>query len=324
VKLDDLGQPGKAVTIGAGISQWVLSADSKRLYYLKGFNYGAGGAASGTLTMTAFPPTVPPVETTLVPTKVGGFIPIGDTDIDGGVAYFDARSGMTSLKVIRDPTRPDMVLTAAPTIAGTLAVSRDLRFVYYYRQIDGTTRTSDGYIARTDVASPPCTLTTSGLSDRYGVPFSANGALVFWADNVDVETGTGEGWVGNPDGCTAKHQWTEDIDFWFIHESNGMIFSDALKADTASLSYVGFPDGKSVGKPTVIQPRAGRIYGVLPDFGAVLYTIPRIAPAKDGIYLYSRINLAGAPGTDGGSTDSTPASPPDTGIDTGSDTGSGQ
>jgi hypothetical protein len=300
VKFDDVAAPEKVVTVGKGITRWTLSADSKRLYYLKDYAYPAGGGEpTGTLTMAAFPGGT--VETPLLPamTKVSEPIALGQGDIDSGISYTEtSRAGVPVFKVLRDPTRPETIVTVAQGVSGTLGLSVDLRFLYYYLQSDPNLRLTDGYIARADMSGPPCNLTPNETSGLYGSPFTPNGSMVLWVDNVDTASGTGEAWVGNPDGCVNKRQWTDKIDFWFLHGNDGMIFTDNTLGSTASLQYVRFPDGKSIGTPTLIQKQVGRYYAVAPDFGSVLYTIVGTG-AKGGLYLYKNIAL-GPGGGDGG------------------------
>jgi hypothetical protein len=134
-----------------------------------------------------------------------------------------------------------------------------------------------------------CTLTSTLESDQFGSPFTRNGQQVFWADNIDQIDGVGEGWMANPEGCAGRRKWADKIDFWFLRNNDGMVFSDQGMLDYASLEVVTFPGGNTLGTPARIQGQVNRIYGVLPDFKGLLFTVVNSPPDSDGIYLYSKL-----------------------------------
>jgi hypothetical protein len=112
---------------------------------------------------------------------------------------------------------------------------------------------------------------------------------VFWADNIDQIDGVGEGWVANPDGCTGRKKFSDKIDFWFFRNNDGMVFSDQAVLDYATLEAMSFPGGNSLGVPTLLQRQVSRIYGILPDFKAVLFTVVNSPADTDGIYAVTNL-----------------------------------
>jgi hypothetical protein len=274
-----------------GISRWSISGDSKHYYYLRNYNYDSAGAPSGTMTMADFPTGAN--EVTLAP-AVGAVVPLSDGDVDKGVAFFDnVLASKATFKYMADP-KTKATVTVVNNIGGTLGVTRDLKLLYYYKDVNpdnGTT--TDGYIAKmdgTDVGTGGCALTTQTNSDQFGAPFTKNGSIVMWADNIDPVDGVGEGWWANPAGCTEKHKFADKIDFWFLKDSDGMVYSDQGLADFATLKFATFPGGTSVTFPgTVIQDHVNRIYGIVGNFQALVFTIVGSPPDSDGLYTWKKL-----------------------------------
>jgi hypothetical protein len=280
---------GNTTTLKVGASRWSISADGTKVYFLANYNYDTMGAPAGTLTMMDFPSGGN--EKTLA-ANVGAVQVLSDGgQVDRGVAFFDnVIAGKATYKFMRDRNVPSQVTTVVTNIGGVLAVSRDLRFVYFYKDFDmnnGTT--TDGYVVPSDGTQTVCTLTTTLESDRFGTPFTENGSMILWADNVDQIDGVGEGWMANPAGCTGRQKWADGVDYWFPRANDGMVFSDKAVLDYATLEAMTFPGGNSLGPAITLQPQVSRVYAVLPDFKALLFTVVNSPASSDGIYLYSKL-----------------------------------
>jgi hypothetical protein len=275
-------------TLKAGASRWAISADGTKVYFLANYNYDTTGSPSGTMTVMDFPGGGN--ERVLAP-MVGAIQILSEAAVDKGVGFFDdVVAGKATYKLMKDPAAPTQVVTVISNIGGVRALSRDLRFLYYYKDFDmDNGSTTDGYVARTDGSQVSCALTSTLESDRFGSPFTPNGSMVFWVDNIDQIDGVGEGWMANPDGCTGRRKWADKVDFWFLHANDGMVFSDEGALDFSNLEVVTFPAGNTLGTPTPIQPHVNRIYGVLPDIKGLLFTVVDSPAATDGIYLYSKL-----------------------------------
>jgi hypothetical protein len=288
VLLDAGGTPTMVGT--PGISRWSISADSQKFYYLRNFNYDFG-APAGTLMMADYPTGANEVALAL---KVGAIVPLAEGEIDRGVAFFDTvLAGKGSFKYLKDRTKttPADVITVAAGIGGTLGISRDLRYLYYYKDADQDFGWTDGYVAHMDGSDMKngktggCVLTDQLNSDQYGTSFLPSGGLIFWVDNIDKVDGVGQGWVANPEGCTGKQQFSDKIDFWFLHESDAILYSDEGTRDFSTIKLDTILGGTMLrGSPTVVQRQSDRIYGVLANWKAVVFNIVG-APASDGLYF---------------------------------------
>jgi hypothetical protein len=291
--------PDQVTTVKAGVSRWSISADGTKIYYLANYNYDTMGAPSGTMTMADFPSGLN--EKTLAPMVGAIQVLSSDGMVDKGIGFFDSVvAGKATYKIMKDRTNPAGVTTVITNIGGVLSLSRDLKYLYFYKDFDmdnGTT--TDGYIVKTDGSATPCELTSTLESDQFGTPFTRSGQMVLWADNIDQIDGVGEGWVANPEGCTNKKKFSDKMDFWFLHGDDGMVYSDEGVLDYSALKYMTFPMGKDVGSPNLIQQQVNRIYAILPNFDALIYTIVNSSADKDGLYSYAKIPFKG-PVTDGG------------------------
>ena len=280
--------PQNVTMVKAGVSRWSLSADGTKVYYLANYNYDTMGAPSGTLTVMDFPSGAN--ERTLAP-MVGAVQVLADGAVDKGIAFFDAViAGKANYKIMKDPTMPTQVTTVITNIGGVVALSRDLRFLVYYRDFNmDNGSTTDSYVVKTDGSMTTCTLTTTLDADQFGAPFTPNGSMVFWVDNVDQIDGVGEAWVANPDGCTGRRKYADRMDFWFLRGNDGMVFSDQGQLDYSTLEAMPFPGGNSLGTATALQPQVNRIYGIVPDFKGILFTVVNSPASTDGIYLLSKL-----------------------------------
>jgi hypothetical protein len=290
--------PDVLTTVKVGVSRWSISADGTKIYYLANYNYDTMGAPSGTMTMADFPSGLN--EKTLAP-MVGAIQPLGDGDVDKGIGFFDnVVAGKATYKIMKDRNVPTGTVTVITNIGGVLALSRDLKYLYFYKDFDmDNGSTTDGYIVKTDGSATPCTLTSTLESDQYGAPFTRNGKLVMWADNIDQIDGVGEGWAASPENCAGRKKFSDKMDFWFLHGDDGMVYSDEGVLDYSALKYMTFPMNSTVGTPTLIQQQVNRIYAILPNFDGLIYTIVNSSADKDGLYSYAKIPFKG-PVTDAG------------------------
>jgi hypothetical protein len=244
--------------------------------------------------------------------KVAAIIPLGDGEIDKGIAFFDTvLAGKGTYKYMKDRTKttPADVITVVGGIAGTLGTTRDLRYVYYFKDADMDTGYTDGYIAHMDGSDMKagkaggCVLTDQLNSDQYGAPFSLNGSQVFWVSNIDDVDGVGQAWTAVPEGCANPHQFTDKVDFWFLHGNDGMVFSDEGALRYSTLKYLTFSNaGTSIGPAVTVQKQVNRVYGIVGNFDGLIFNIVNSDADKDGLYLYAKVPFAGPVNADGGVT----------------------
>lgn len=275
MRTEDIGQPDKVVTVARGLSRWSLSADGKRWFYLKNFNYDLE-APKGSLYMANFPDGADQEE--LLSERVGEFQILADVEEkDRGVVFLDDfKASRGNLKLIRDVTMPQTSqVEVVKSIAGLPIMSTDLSKSFYVKEFDEMTELSDAWV--TSNQSPkPCALTTTTEADIFGAPFNRSGNLVFWADRIDELTDSGEGWVAQADGCAMKRKFSDAIDFWFIYGDQGMVYTDGSDGELVSLRVLKFtPDGKGLEstRGTELQKSLERIYAILPNFEATVFAI---------------------------------------------------
>jgi hypothetical protein len=106
---------------------------------------------------------------------------------------------------------------------------------------------------------------------------------MFWMDNFDAATDSGEGWVANPDGCASRRKFSNAIDFWFVDGAKALLLSDDSDGQRVSLRYAPVQSGQ-LGMPALAQRQIDRMFAVLPNFEAVLFSITSSQATVDGVY----------------------------------------
>jgi hypothetical protein len=290
--IDDVGMQAKRLTVATDVSQWDIATDSKHWYFMRGFNYPPRGSVvdpSGTLVMADFP--AGGGERTIA-TQVGAYIPLGDDQTDRGVAFLsNLVGGRGTYKIIGNPAQSATAVTVASGVY-TAVSSPDGRFSFLQTQFNNTTLLSDARVVRND-GTGNCALAPAATSDVYGDQFLPGGGLVFWADNVDPNTGAAEGWLANPDGCNAKQKFATDVDFWFAAGDAGLIFSDGVGATTSTVRFAKMGAGAAwpAAGSTIIRAGADRVYGLLePDRQYVVFDV-NTGGVDDGLWIYGPIGF---------------------------------
>jgi hypothetical protein len=290
MRTEDIGQADKVITVGRGLSRWGLSADGKRWFYLKNFNYDTEGAPKGNLYMANFPDGTD--QEALISDKVGAFQILVDADEkDRGVVFLhDVKASRGTFKFVWDVTKPEDPMSqveVVKSIASVPIMSPDLGKSFYAKDFDEDTGLSDAWITPNQTPKP-CALTTGTEASIFGSPFSRSGSLAFWADRIDLDTDSGEGWVAQADGCAMKRKFSDGIDFWFIYGDQGMVYTDGSDGDLVSLRVLKFTaDGKGLEatRGTELQKAVERIYAVLPNFEATVFAIAASNDDKqNGLY----------------------------------------
>jgi hypothetical protein len=292
-KIDEVGMMDKRITLGTGLSRWNISADGKRWYYLRDFNYPprrSGIDPSGTLVTADFPAGGNPV--TIAP-RVGSYVTLAQDGADRGVAYLDQLAmGRGNYKILRDLTSPATATTVATSVLSA-SISPDLRFSILETQYDPMNGTVDAVVIKND-GTGRCTLVATPTTDVFGADFLPGAGRVFWADNIDNNrTGAGEGWMANPDGCGEKQKFGDLVDLWFVSGDRGLLYSDGATPATATLRFAKlgangqFPEGGG----TVIREGISRVYAPLGrDRDHVVFQIASGGP-DDGLYVYGPIGF---------------------------------
>jgi hypothetical protein len=291
-KVDDVGMASKRITLGANLSQWDLSADGKRWYYFRDYNYPPPTGAIvpvGTLVTADFP--AGGNEATVAP-GVTAYFPVDEFGVDRGVALLDGASAAgATYKMVRDPLKPAEVTTISAGVGG-LVISPDLRYSILQTRFNSALLTSDAQVIKND-GTGRCALAAMPTADDLLVtPFLPHSGLVVWADNINA-TGFGEGWLANPDGCTGKQKFADAVDFWFPAGDSGLVYSDTASGVIATIRYAKLGPGAQwpAAGPVTIREKAGFVYAPLgPNLDNVVYYLDQ-GGADDGLYVYGPIGF---------------------------------
>jgi hypothetical protein len=326
IKTDDIGKAGVTPTAfpgGDNTTRWTLSADGKKIYFFKDYNYNAMGNQSGTLWVADFPTgaNARELKSGRVPsggtTGIGSYrILVNQAGIDSGVGYLSGLAmGRGNYSILKD-TAGD--LESATNVVSVVQATRSLPlpapkldFSLFAKEFSMDSPTSDIWIRKND-GTGECVLTTSTLGGIFGFPFSESTGLVFWADNYDAATLSAEGWLTEPNDClnnNKKKLFSRNIDFWFVDADRMLLYSDESNGSQVTLKYA-FMNGNTLGAPVTIQTRADRFFhivldaqpadGSAPRFKGILYTLSGGGDAVDGVYYYELPAAPGGPTVDAG------------------------
>ena len=298
IKTSDIGTVAPTQVGDPGVSRWTLNGAGTKWFYLRDYNYNRQGEPSGTLYMRDFPggatetriqsagapPLIPGGSTR----GVGTYQPLIDqNDMDAGLGLLvNVVGGRGNYRVMKNPAGspddPANVVSVVNDVATLPTYSPDLRFYYFAKAVDEMVGTTDTWVVKSD-GTGSCALTQSLSSSIFGFPFTADSSLMFWMDNFDAATDSGEGWVANPDGCANKRRFASSIDFWFVDGAKALLFSDDSDGRFVTLRYAPVQSGQ-LGMPVVAQRQIDRMFGVLPNFEGVLFSITSNNAAVDGVY----------------------------------------
>ncbi len=300
----------------ADASRWLFSRDAQKLYFLRAFNYSTEGNSRGSLFMVDYPSGGNPVQFS---DNTGAFFLLSDgTETDKGVAmYANIQQNRGDLRFVRDRAAPTSSVLIASRIASA-SVSSDLRYTFFSRDVNEQTDLADAFVARNneataEVPAPLCALQTDRSTALFGSPFLKSAGLVLWMDEVDPNTLIGKGMVANPADCSGKRQFATDLDYWFVANDDGVVFSDETDIDIVSLRYARVTGGNvwPATGPVKVQGQMRRVYSLLlPKYDVAVIEIDQ-GNDTDGVY-YVKLPLQEPVTPDGGADT---GSAPDAGAD---------
>jgi hypothetical protein len=299
IKTTDIGTAIPTQVGIPGVSRWSLNAAGTRWFYLKDYNYNRQGEPSGTLYMSDFPTGANELR---IQSAGGGLAPLIPGGSVRGVGTYqvlvDASNNDAGLGLLVNvvggrgnyrqmknpagsPDDPANVVSVVNDVASMPIYSPDLRFYYFAKAVDEQVGTTDTWVVKSD-GTGSCALTATLASAIFGFPFTSDSSLMFWMDNFDAATDSGEGWVANPDGCASKRRFASAVDFWFVDGARGLLYSDDSDGNNVSLRYAPVQSGQLVNSGP-LHRQVDRMYAVLPNFEAVLFSISNQGVA-DGVY----------------------------------------
>jgi hypothetical protein len=293
--LDDGSQ---ASMVATDVSAWSISSDSKKYFWLKGFNYSSTGAPSGTLQTANYPDGSSPV--TIAP-GVGDF-----TQAGGGILYRSQVTGdVGTLLLVPDRTMPATVKMLDSGVAFVFGATTDGKVATYTKNVGTDTRTGatvfDVY-AGNSAGTMACTLTATTTA-VLPPTFLAAGGLMAWA-RLNPLTHVLEGMQTTLPGC-ATSKFADDLSDLAPIGDEGLVYLDTVDPDPnifeATLRYGKIANGTLPATGTVIQARAGlQFSALLPSLASVVYTMTTNT-SVDGLYINSPLPFTvTAPVPDGG------------------------
>jgi hypothetical protein len=299
------------VDVAQDVSQWDISDDSSKWYWLKSFNYASTGAPSGTLQTAAYPGGATPV--TLSQN-------VGDFTLAGGSVFYRTAvttdTGAGNLLLTANPAAPATVAMIDTKVQFIFGATPDGKSVTYTKNVQNPPGTSiflfDAYVGNS-AGNMACALTTSANAFMPPV-FLGDGSLVAWA-RVNSLTQAIEGMTTTLPACGSRKFSTDTFD-WQVVGTEGLVYLDEVNPDPAideaTLRYGKITSGLLPATGTVVQQRAGLSFSaLLPALDAVVYTIATHTSA-DGLYINATLPFtvttsvpdAGTTMNDAGATDS--------------------
>jgi hypothetical protein len=313
-----IGAGGTLTTImnGENVTRWTLSADGKKIYYFKEYNYNAQGNQSGTLVVADFPSgaNAKEIKGAYVPggaaNGVGSYrVLVNETGLDSGVGVMSGLAmGQGNYAIVKNTAGSfDDMANVVPVVQGTRSLplpAPKLDFHLFAKTFSMDSPTSDIWIRKSD-GTGECRLTAGELGGIFGFPFIDSSRLVFWADNYDAPTLSAEGWLADPADClnlNKKKKFADNVDFWFVDADRLLLYSDQSNGSQVSLKYAFITNGV-LQAPVTIQTRAERFFQIVLDaqptdgsparFKGLIYTLVGGGDSVDGAYYYE---LPAAPG----------------------------
>jgi hypothetical protein len=308
--LQNLGDPASRLAVASDVSQWQISSDSKKWFWLKSYNYATTTAPLGTLQSAPYPGGDTPV------TIATGVTDFNEAGI--GLSYrtqVDSTSGVGNLLITPNRDVPATVAMVDTKVEFVFGNSNDGKSVTYTKNVQQPVTNVflfDLYVGNS-TGTMPCTLTATA-SAFLPPTFLGGGSLVAWGKFNSV-TQEIEGLSTSLPGC-ASRKFASDIFDWTPIADEGLVYLDTLNPDPAineaTLRYGKIQQGLLPSPGNVIQTRAGLAYStLLPALNAVVYTITTDT-SVDGLYINATLPFtittsapdAGTTMNDAGTSDS--------------------
>lgn len=276
----DLGRT-QASELLRDAAAWQFSPDGRRIYFLRGFNYGADETLTGILAVADFPSGANPRE--LQP-RVGRYQVLGEpggpTRALGLFQDMGQFSGRFSL--LRDPANPG-ALTLIGTDVEDALVSPDLRHSLLYGEDREGNRAS--FIARND-GSGQCQVAAHPGRDVYATTFLSGPPLLLWAEDDPHDPTLIQGWLGDLDTCEARQQFSSALALYEPTRA-GVVWADLEDGARAlTLRYAPLAGGAlDLGQARELHRTIDTQVTVI-DGRYLLYSVSQGSPENTGLFLH--------------------------------------
>jgi hypothetical protein len=270
--------------IARDVARWQFSPDSKRLLFLRGYQYAAEQDATGTLAVADFPGMTNPADLAL---RVSRYQVHGADRNSPTVAislFQDVADTYGSFRIMPDIARPGEMVTIAQKIEDA-RVSPDRRFTFFYDFDDQGESIS--VLARND-GTGRCMLNAKVGHAAFGLVFPGSGP-VFWGEDSVDNPAFNEGWYTDPTSCDPKVQFTQKLAYLQATRS-GALFGEEEDTTrlTMRLSHARAADPAGPAATLKIDPVASgtdTTVAVLDD-RYVVFTVNQGDPALHGLYIH--------------------------------------
>jgi len=290
LKMQTIGDATTKKTIAANITQWAISADAARWYWLSAPTTDANMITTGALQTAPYPAGTTPAA---VQAKVGQYLLFGAKSALTLTATAASASG-ADMNVIPDVDAPVPAVVEPSDVIGLVGVTDAGNILYatMAQQPSSSSSTSSSSILvdlrliQAD-GTGKCVVTATPSADP-GAGFNAAATAVEWVgvklDSAGAVT-TISGQYTTVADC-APHVFTTSL-YSFYDVTSGLLFQQGYdsKLFTADIDYAPFAATGGPGTPALVQTGAdSTIVPLFPAPGRVLYTLSSGA-ATDGLYL---------------------------------------
>ncbi len=267
------------------VSSWQWSPDGRQLYYLRGFNYGAGAGDAGTLTAVDFPSGENPRE--LQP-RVGRFEVYGEPGRPTRAlgVYQDLRGFAGRFGLLSDPSAAGPLVALGDKVQDAL-VSPDLSHSLLIDEDDDENLAS--FVARTD-GSGRCRIAAHPGHTVFAPTFLTSPARLLWAEEAADNPLYTEGWLGDPDSCQVGPRFSAKLAY-YQNTRRGLLWGDEDDTPaTMTLHHARFTGAAlDLEKATELRRNMDTKVAVV-DGGYVLYTVSVGAPEETGLFLHGPVD----------------------------------
>jgi hypothetical protein len=293
LKMQKIGNDASRKTIAQDVSQWSISADSTKWYWLKQFNYNVNGSPAGTLEAAAFPDGTGP---TALAAAVADFSEAGAKGI---LFRTKVTQDVGDLVLMADRSAPTAVTTLDQNVFFVFDRSKDGTKAVYTKNVQMVTSgmfsapVFDIFIAGAD-GNKPCTLAATAIG-FLAPDFLASGGVAAWG-RLNSMTSEVEGIYTTVATCTSR-KFASEIFSWVPIADEGYVYLDDLSPDAneATLRFAQIKDGLLPAMGTQVQTRAAFVFSsLLPTLPAVIYTVATTTPA-DGLYINAKLPFTATP-----------------------------
>jgi len=295
LNVQKLGDATTKQMVAADVSQWSISRDSARYYWLKTYNYDAT-APSGTLQQAAFPDGS---GAATVAATVADYVGAGNSGL-----ILRTAATPSVLKAIPNRDALTGIQTLDTGVGGVVAVAPQGTRVAYFKTIDSSTFSNvslvDLFVAGVDKTTPCAVIQMpTALTEGF---FSGSGSALVWA-NVNVSAQTVSGAYADLTGCMS-HTFAPNLLSATAVGEQGYVYGDQTVDGTDMTLEYAVASGGVLSAGTVVQTRADTTFSVLaPALPAVVYTVNANSGASgDGLYINATLPFTTtAPPADAGS-----------------------